>query len=238
MFRSDDSTPPVTPEQVRQSLSSTGSWKIPPQPPRGLSIGQRALKRAFDIVGSLAFLILFAPLFLAIAFGVGATSGWPVHYRQTRMGRGGLKFHFYKFRSMVRDSDRALADLLRRDERARAEWNTFQHLREDPRVTPIGRYLRKFSLDELPQFWNVLKGDMSLVGPRPCMERQASLYGPAWGHYCAVRPGITGVWQVSGRNDLTFAQRVELDVGYVEHWSLWLDCKILFRTLHAVAAGG
>lgn len=233
MFRSDDSSTAFAADQVGRAVSPTVSR----MPPRPLSVGQRVLKRSFDIAGALTFFVLFAPLFLAIALGVGLTSGWPMHYRQTRMGRGGGKFHFYKFRSMVRDSDRALSDLLKRDPRARAEWDAFQHLRKDPRITPIGRYLRKFSLDELPQFWNVLKGDMSLVGPRPCMERQASMYGSAWGHYCAVRPGISGLWQVSGRNDLTFAQRVELDVDYVDNWSLRQDCWILFRTLRAVAAG-
>lgn len=107
----------------------------------------------------------------------------------------------------------------------------------DPRITPIGRLLRLFSLDELPQFWNVLLGDMSLVGPRPCMERQRSLYSRNWDDYCAMRPGITGLWQVSGRNRLSYAQRVELDAHYVNNWSLGLDIKILCRTFAAVVAG-
>jgi len=206
--------------------------------PREHTLLERFGKRSLDIVGALVFFALFGPIYLLLAVCVQVSMGRPVHYWQTRLGSDGQKFRFYKFRSMVRNSDAILDEHLSKNEAARMQWETFQKLEQDPRITPFGKIIRKLSLDELPQFWNVLKGDMSLVGPRPCMERQASLYGPAWGHYCAVRPGITGVWQVSGRNDLTFAQRVELDVGYVEHWSLWLDCKILFRTLHAVAAGG
>ena len=225
MFRSDDSTAGVFPGSV-----SFGR-------PHTLSARQRIAKRALDVVGASVFLLVFAPLLLVIAACVGLTSGWPVHYRQTRIGRGGRPFHFYKFRSMVRDSDRVLQRVIDTDPEARAEWDAFQHLRNDPRITPVGRYLRKSSLDELPQFWNVLMGDMSLVGPRPCMEKQAGMFGDAWGHYCAVRPGISGLWQVSGRNRLTFAQRVELDVKYVEEWSFRLDLSILFRTFRAVAAG-
>ena len=214
--------------------SSPSAFRAPPRP---LSFGQQAVKRSLDIVGALAFFMLFAPLLLAIALCVGLSSGWPVHFRQTRMGRDGRRFPFYKFRSMVPDAERVLKELLDRDPDARAEWNAFQHLKNDPRITRIGRYLRKSSFDEFPQFWNVLVGDMSLVGPRPCLERQASMFGDAWGHYCAVRPGISGLWQVSGRNRLTFAQRVELDVDYVENWSIWLDLSILLKTVRAVIAG-
>ncbi|MGJ7580359.1 sugar transferase [Variovorax sp. RHLX14] len=236
MFFSEDSTAVRGQTSVRRAAKSSGHAGFRAHP-RTLSLGQRAVKRAMDIVGALAFFALFAPLLLAIALCVGLSSGWPVHFRQTRMGRGGSRFHFYKFRSMVTDSDRVLRELLDRDPDARAEWNAFQHLRKDPRITRIGRYLRKSSFDEFPQFWNVLIGDMSLVGPRPCLERQASMFGDAWGHYCAVRPGISGLWQVSGRNQLTFAQRVELDVYYVENWSIRLDLSILLKTTRAVFAG-
>ncbi len=236
MFRSENLNAGLGPSSAQRAGTRAGS-QAGRMPPRALSLGQRALKRAFDIAGALAFFCLLAPLLLAIALCVGLSSGWPVHYRQTRVGRGGSHFAFYKFRSMVRNSDKALKDLLDRDANARAEWNTFQHLRKDPRITPVGRYLRKSSIDEFPQFWNVLIGDMSLVGPRPCMPRQASMFGDAWGHYCAMRPGITGLWQVSGRNRLTFAQRVELDVEYVENWSFRRDLAILLRTFRAVVAG-
>ena len=236
MFFSEDSTAVRRSRSVRDAAISSGPSAFRATP-RALSFGQRAVKRSLDIVGALAFFALFAPLLLVISLCVGLSSGWPVHFRQTRMGRNGRRFHFYKFRSMVPDADRVLKELLDRDPDARAEWNAFQHLKNDPRITRIGRYLRKSSFDEFPQFWNVLIGDMSLVGPRPCMERQASMFGDAWGHYCAVRPGISGLWQVSGRNRLTFAQRVELDVDYVENWSIWLDLSILLRTTRAVFAG-
>ncbi|MDB5879671.1 MAG: UDP-phosphate galactose phosphotransferase [Variovorax sp.] len=236
MFFSEDSKARRTSISVLSAATSSAP-SASRAPPRRLSFGQRVIKRSLDIVGALAFFALFAPLLLAIALGVGLSSGWPVHFRQTRMGRDGRRFHFYKFRSMVPDAERVLKELLDRDPDARAEWNAFQHLKNDPRITRIGRYLRKSSFDEFPQFWNVLVGDMSLVGPRPCLERQASMFGDAWGHYCAVRPGISGLWQVSGRNRLTFAQRVELDVDYVEIWSIWLDLSILLRTTRAVIAG-
>ena len=191
------------------------------------------VKRAIDIVGALAFFAFFGPLYVIVAACVWLGGGHPVHYHQTRMGRGGRPFRFHKFRSMVIDSDRVLEAHLARDPAARAEWDTFQKLENDPRILPVGRLIRRLSLDELPQFWNVLKGDMSLVGPRPCMERQRALYGAAWPHYTAMRPGLTGLWQVSQRNEQTFAQRVALDVAYVEDWSLWLDCRILMRTVRA-----
>jgi exopolysaccharide production protein ExoY len=210
------------------------------RPPSVPSPGRAATaaKRAIDITGALAFFLLFGPLYVAVAWCVWLQGGGPVHYRQTRLGRNGKPFHFYKFRSMVPDAERVLDDFLALDPAARIRWDTFQKLENDPRILPVGRFLRKFSLDELPQFWNVLRGDMSLVGPRPCMERQRSLYGGAWAYYATVRPGLTGLWQVSRRGELTFAQRVELDVEYVSHWSLATDCGILLRTVRAVAVEG
>jgi lipopolysaccharide/colanic/teichoic acid biosynthesis glycosyltransferase len=213
--------------------SADGTIPVPDAPVVGL-----AIKRAVDIVGALTFFLVFGPLYAVVALCVWLGGGRPVHYCQTRLGRRGRPFRFYKFRSMVLDADRVLDEHLARDPAARAEWDTFQKLENDPRILPVGRFIRQLSLDELPQFWNVLKGDMSLVGPRPCMERQRSLYGPAWSHYAAMRPGLTGLWQVSRRNELTFAQRAELDVEYVERWSLWLDCKILVRTVRAVIFDG
>jgi len=202
-----------------------------------LNAVDRAVKRTIDIGGALLFFAVFGPLYLLVALAVLLSMGRPIHYWQTRLGIDGRPFRFYKFRSMVHNSDHVLDEFLSRNDMARTEWDTFQKLEKDPRITPIGQLIRKTSLDELPQFWNVLKGDMSLVGPRPCMERQKSLYGKNWEHYCTMRPGITGLWQVSGRNKLPYAKRVELDAYYVSNWSLWLDIKILFKTVRTVITG-
>ncbi|MBU1359301.1 MAG: sugar transferase [Gammaproteobacteria bacterium] len=236
MFRSDST---AHGNVIRRFTPDDGGPSAPPTlaQPRKLTYVERATKRSIDIVGALIFFMIFGPLYLAVALCVGISMGRPVHYWQNRLGERGQKFKFFKFRSMVPNSDEVLDDFLSRNDMARTEWDTFQKLEKDPRITPIGQFIRKLSLDELPQFWNVLKGDMSLVGPRPCMERQRSLYGRGWEHYCAMRPGITGLWQVSGRNRLSYARRVELDVEYVSNWSLWLDMKILFRTFRTVISG-
>ncbi|MGJ7506020.1 sugar transferase [Variovorax sp. GT1P44] len=190
-----------------------------------------------DILGALMFFVLLGPLYLFIAAAVRIGMGGPVHYWQTRLGQGGRAFRCYKFRSMVRGSDDVLARHLQSDPAARSRWEEFQKLDDDPRVTRVGRVIRRLSLDELPQFFNVLKGDMSLVGPRPCMVRQRSMYGPGWVYYCHMRPGITGLWQVSGRNRLPYAARVALDARYVSEWSLLLDVKIIARTFWVVLTG-
>lgn len=197
----------------------------------------RGVKRTLDIAGALLFFALCGPLYLLVALAVLLTMGRPVHYWQPRLGAGGQRFRFFKFRSMVNNSDSVLDEFLSRNDMARTEWDTFQKLEKDPRITEIGHFIRRLSLDELPQFWNVLKGDMSLVGPRPCMERQRRLYGRHWAEYCVMRPGITGLWQVSGRNRLSYASRVQLDAQYVNNWSLWLDIKILAKTITAVLTG-
>ena len=149
-------------------------------------------------------------------------------------GKGERSFTMLKFRTMVATAEQDLAALVAENE---GNGLLFK-MKNDPRVTRIGRVLRKYSLDELPQLWNVFIGDMSLVGPRPCMERQRSLYGAAWKHYVTMRPGLTGLWQVSRRNELTFRQRVELDVEYVSRWSMGMDCRILLKTVRAVFVDG
>ncbi len=195
-----------------------------------------AVKRAIDIVGAAVLLIIFAPVMLIIALLV-ARDGGPVLYSHTRVGRDGVPFRCLKFRSMLVDADARLAALLERDPLARAEWERSRKLRNDPRVTPIGRFLRATSLDELPQLFNVLVGDMSLVGPRPVQQSElAQFYGAAAAHYRAVRPGLTGPWQISGRSDTSYAERVALDVAYVERFSLLADLSILLRTPLAVLA--
>jgi lipopolysaccharide/colanic/teichoic acid biosynthesis glycosyltransferase len=195
-----------------------------------------AAKRAMDVLGAGALLLLALPAFLVIAALVKLDGG-KVFYAHQRVGLGGRLFGCLKFRSMVADSDQRLAALLARDPAARAEWDATRKLKNDPRVTAIGRVLRASSLDELPQIINVLRGEMSLVGPRPVQASElAAFYGAAAQHYMMVRPGITGPWQISGRSDTSYAQRVALDVAYVTHPSLWTDIKILLRTPVAVLA--
>jgi exopolysaccharide production protein ExoY len=198
------------------------------------SLLTRAGKRVVDIAGAFMFLALFLPLFVVVAIGVWLSSPGPIFYVQPRAGRGGRDFRFYKFRSMKVDADEVLSAFLDSDTGAKQRWEQYQKIDNDPRITKFGAFIRRTSLDELPQFWNVLKGDMSLVGPRPCMLQQKALYGPDWRAYCAVRPGITGLWQVSGRNRLTYRQRVALDARYVRGLSASGDLKILAKTILVV----
>ena len=239
MFRSDSAADGQFIRRLPPGGGAPGGAHPPiiQSPPRRLSTTERTVKRAIDIVGASVFFLVCGPLYLLVALGVRISMGRPIHFWQNRLGEHGQRFRFYKFRSMVHNSEDVLDEFLSRNDMARTEWDTFQKLEKDPRITPIGQLIRKMSLDELPQFWNVLKGDMSLVGPRPCMERQKSLYGKNWEHYCAMQPGITGLWQVSGRNRLPYAKRVDLDAYYVNNWSLWLDIKILFKTVRTVITG-
>jgi len=231
----------LPPSHVRPSTARVEGLDPPLDPAalpsRTAAAWQWQMKRVVDIVGATAFFIFLGPLYVGVAIAVFVGMGRPVHFGQPRRGEGGRAFRFYKFRSMPLDADHILQRHLDQNDNARRHWQRYQKLENDPRVTPLGRLIRRLSLDELPQFWNVLKGDMSLVGPRPCMVRQRSLYGEHWPHYCAVRPGITGLWQVSGRNRLTFAERAALDARYVAGWSLGLDFRILAKTVRAVASG-
>ncbi|WP_255481832.1 sugar transferase [Ramlibacter pinisoli] len=192
------------------------------------------MKRAVDIFGSIFLIVLLLPMIVVVAIGVRLSSSGPIFYAQTRSGRGGRHFQFYKFRSMKVNSEDVLADFLNSDPEAKKRWDQYQKIDNDPRITAFGRFIRRTSLDELPQFWNVLRGDMSLVGPRPCMLQQKELYGRYWRAYCAVKPGITGLWQVSGRNRLTYEERVRLDVQYVRNLSAWGDIKLLAKTIKVV----
>ena len=196
---------------------------------------QRVMKRLSDIMLSAVLLTLLSPLLLTIAAWIKIDSGGKVIFHQMRVGRGGRQFKALKFRTMVPDAEEILREYLQNNPAARAEWETFQKLKSDPRVIPrIGAVLRRFSLDELPQLWNVLKGDMSLVGSRPCTPDQIDLYKDLFTLYVRMRPGITGLWQISGRNHLPYADRVKLDYYYVQNWSLWLDYYILLRTVRTV----
>ena len=196
----------------------------------------RRLKRAFDLLaGSLLFLFL-APLFLLISAQVART-GRPVFYRHERIGKGGKPFVCFKFRTMVPAAERVLADHLAAHPEAGREWQQDHKLRDDPRITPIGAWLRRTSLDELPQLINVIRGEMSLVGPRPVIEQELVRYGDNVVYYVESTPGLTGLWQISGRNDLDYRRRVHLDCWYVKNWSLWYDLVILLKTPRAVLRG-
>jgi Undecaprenyl-phosphate galactose phosphotransferase WbaP len=179
-------------------------------------------------------LFLLAPLFAVVCLAIKATDSGPILFRQTRVGKDGKYFGCLKFRTMVCDADATLREHLARDDAARREWEETQKLKSDPRITRIGAFLRKSSLDELPQFLNVLAGDMSLVGPRPIVPSETVRYGDYLEYYLAVRPGITGLWQVSGRSMTTYAERVSLDARYVQNWGLLRDFAILAMTVPVV----
>lgn len=204
---------------------------------------QKALKKGIDIIGAIAGIILFSPIMLIVALAVKITSPGPIIFRQTRLGLKGRRFPFYKYRSMYLNMD----DRIHREyvsnliegqlEKVNQgeEGNPFFKIKDDPRITRVGKIIRKLSIDELPQFFNVLKGEMSLVGPRPPIPYEIENYKP-WHlrRILEMKPGITGLWQVSGRSKTTFDEMVRLDLRYVQNWSVWLDLKILFRTVKEV----
>jgi|SRR5579862_4181411 len=190
--------------------------------------------RALDVAIALGILIFALPLLIAIAVIVRAQDGGSSVFAHERVGRGGRMFKCLKFRSMVLDSDRRLAELLASDPYARAEWERDHKLKCDPRITRVGAFLRRSSLDELPQLFNVLRGEMSIVGPRPIVTAEISRYGRRFQSYCAVKPGITGLWQVSGRNDVAYRRRVAMDTIYARKKSLVWDIKLLLLTVPAV----
>jgi undecaprenyl-phosphate galactose phosphotransferase len=193
----------------------------------------RFAKRAFDIVASLTALAVAWPFLAGLALAVRRDGG-PAFFSHERVGRNGRRFACHKFRTMATDADAALARLLSTDAVARQEWDRDQKLRTDPRVTKLGRWLRASSVDELPQLWNVVRGEMSLVGPRPIVVAEIAKYGDQIGMYLQVRPGLTGLWQASGRNDVSYDRRVTLDGWYVRNWSLWTDIAIIAMTIPAV----
>lgn len=199
---------------------------------RGNRLYRRAGKRLFDIAVVLAVAPL-SILLIGIAALLLSIEGGNPFYRQDRLGRGGRVFSILKLRTMVRDADRQLESCLAANPAMRREWDATQKLKNDPRITPVGSFLRKTSLDELPQIWNVLTGDMSIVGPRPMLPDQLEMYGDA-SHYFALKPGITGFWQVSERNEGVFQLRVALDAEYERCLSLYQDFKVLLLTVNAV----
>lgn len=193
-----------------------------------------AAKRVLDIGFAFVALIFFLPLFMLIPLLIKTTSPGPVLYGHKRIGRNGQHFQCFKFRTMVTNGDEVLAELLSRSEEAKLEWNASRKLKHDPRVTWVGHVLRKSSLDELPQFYNIICGDMSVVGPRPVIDDELRLYGEYADHYCSVRPGLTGLWQVSGRSDVSYEHRVRLDHAYVSSRTVIGDIVIIWKTIPAV----
>jgi lipopolysaccharide/colanic/teichoic acid biosynthesis glycosyltransferase len=218
-FGSHDLVQPITADKERWDVSHRDHFY------------RRYFKRFMDVLLVLIALPIILPTVLCLAALIAAQGHSPF-YRQERVGRGGLAFTMWKLRSMVPNADKRLQDHLASDEQAKREWDTFQKLECDPRITPLGRMLRKSSLDELPQLWNVLVGDMSLVGPRPMLPEQKPLYP---GHaYFLLRPGVTGLWQISDRNASTFAQRAEFDAVYERELSFVTDVKVLVATVGVV----
>jgi lipopolysaccharide/colanic/teichoic acid biosynthesis glycosyltransferase len=197
---------------------------------------QKRAGRLLDFVAAAVILIFIAPLLLALCLVIWAQDGGLPIFHQRRVGLDGRYFSCFKLRTMVVNADARLAELFALDPQAMREWERDHKLRNDPRITPLGQFLRRSSLDELPQFFNVLRGDMSIVGPRPIVASEIFRYGRRFRTYTSVRPGITGLWQVSGRNAVTYRRRVALDVVYVRNKSLWLDTMILFATARTVVA--
>ena len=219
-----------------------GYWLIP-SPQEGIpfltfekseiSLPWRIVKRSFDLLFSLTVMVLLSPVFLLIAIAVLISSGWPVFYSQKRIGLNGRPFKFYKFRSMVKGADKMLSDV----ENIHAKDHVIFKNRQDPRVTPIGRILRKYSLDELPQFLNVLNNSMSVVGPRPALPHEVNVYNSIYERRLIAKPGITGPWQISGRSDLDLRTSVALDLNYLINWSFTRDLWIIVSTVGAIFKG-
>lgn len=191
-------------------------------------------KRAFDFAVATLALIFLAPVFLTVALLIKLFDPGPIFYRHTRVGRQGARFECLKFRTMRVDSDERLAHILLTDPVAAEEWQTSQKLRKDPRITPLGAFLRKSSIDELPQIFNVLKGEMSIVGPRPITRAELNRYGKERRYYLLVRPGITGLWQVNGRSSTGYEKRIRYDREYLEDWSWLGEFWIILMTIPAV----
>ncbi|MEO0068773.1 MAG: undecaprenyl-phosphate galactose phosphotransferase WbaP [candidate division WOR-3 bacterium] len=194
-------------------------------------------KQVFEFMASLLLMLLLLPLFGLLALLVKISSPGPVFFRQQRIGKGGRVFTCLKFRTMYQDAEARLQDILGKNQAIREEWERYARITDDPRVTPVGRFLRRFSLDELPQLINVIRGEMAVVGPRPYLPSELDRVGGYIGTIVRVRPGLTGLWQVSGRAELPFHERMVLDEYYIRNWSLWLDFSILVRTIKAVLSG-
>ena len=197
----------------------------------------RIFKRIFDLTLTIIGGIIISPILLLIAIATCISNGGGIIFAHRRVGMYGKTFNCYKFQTMVKNADKVLEKYLAENPEARREWEETFKLTNDPRVTKLGNFLRRTSLDELPQLWNVILGDMSLVGPRPIIEEEVPRYGKNIREYYMVLPGITGMWQVSGRSDTTYPERVAMDTWYVRNWSVWIDIMYLFKTVKAVLTG-
>ncbi|EZP55154.1 sugar transferase [Sphingomonas sp. RIT328] len=217
-----------------QTQDRGGELRVSDRP--ATSHANEMILRLLDLTIGIVAIIVFAPLLVGLAIAIYISDPGPLIFAQPRIGRNGREFRCLKFRTMVVDATDRLEQLLANDPAARAEWARDHKLRNDPRITPLGRFLRKSSLDELPQFFNLINGTMSVVGPRPIVNAEVVRYGRRFADYCRVRPGITGLWQVSGRSDTTYRRRVALDVAYSRHRSLGLNIKIMMMTVPAVLA--
>jgi len=208
-------------------------------PPAGtfFKVHSSALKRAMDLVIAFTVLAFVAPIFLLVYALIKIFDPGPALFSHLRVGRDGRMFTVYKFRTMRVDAQERLEEVLASDPAAAAEWAEFQKLKNDPRVTLIGRILRRSSIDELPQLLNIVRGEMSVIGPRPVTSGEIHRYGAEYPFYTAVRPGVLGLWQVKGRNTLTYPERVAYDVQYVKTWSIWQDIKIMFLAVPVVLLG-
>ncbi|WP_225353390.1 sugar transferase [Lacticaseibacillus thailandensis] len=194
---------------------------------RASTVVYKVTKRLMDIVGSCVALVIFSPVILYIVIAIKLEDHGPVLYKQTRVGKNGQEFELWKFRSMVQGADKIKGQLADQNE---IEDGPMFKIKDDPRITKVGKFIRHHSLDEVPQFVNILKGDMSLVGPRPALPREVAEYDERDMERLQVIPGLTGLWQVSGRSKLTFAQMVDLDLTYINHRSIWFDIRIIFKT--------
>ena len=217
----------VTADAIMEGVS-------PARSSRAVATSADRVTRVIDVVVCLVALAILLPFAAIVAVAIKLQDGGPILFGHMRIGRDGRLFRCWKFRSMVVNAEQRLAALLARDPAARAEWEADHKLRNDPRITWLGHFLRKSSIDELPQLINVLRGEMSLVGPRPVVQAEALRYGRYFREYCAVRPGITGLWQVMGRNDVSYRRRVALDVAFVRSQSVSLYLTILILTVPAV----
>ena len=198
---------------------------------------EKFIKRLIDITLGTMYLFLSLPIWIAYYFYIKIVSPGPVIYKMERLGQNGTTFNMYKFRTMVIDADEKLNEILKIDEKLRKEFNENYKLKSDPRIIKYGNLFRKFSIDEIPQLINILKGDMSLVGPRPIVKLELEKYEENKNTFLSVKPGLTGLWQISGRSELSYDDRIILDINYIENWSIWMDIEILLKTAKVILTG-